>query len=475
MKIRSLLLGSVAAAGLSTGAYAADLGVLTSLDVCDALGLSGLTISSDTNCLQITGEVKYEFRWGNFRHDRQIGQVPGGPGGGILGDGVINVFSELDDNPTHYDWYSKVEAWLKFVATADSDMGPAKAVIKIKEVDEQRYTDVFERDPHDDTGGVILDEAYVAIGDSTVIMVGKKGSIANFGDSEPFNFLQLFGYTEVDNGVLFDNNDDLRITGGHVIQITTDLGNGVSASLGLENIEGDGDMPLAAEEAGTLVGVLAYAGDGVTAHLTAFAGGILDGTVEMFGIHAGATGEFDIFKIRAAVGYVHNDNRWDAPGQDVDQYNALHAMLTASATFDIFTIAASGEYSHFEDVDAGTNEDGFGFGASIGAAVTDGISVNLGGRWFSTNFDNGAAPDSDGDIAQVALQVIAELTETIKVTGEVGAYFSEEFIDNDDDAVAYGALELAWAPGGGFTSSIKGEANTAHGYRVTFKAAKSFE
>ena len=59
MNIRNLLLGSVAAAGLSTGAYAADLGVLTSLDVCDALGLSGLTISSDTNCLQITGEVKY--------------------------------------------------------------------------------------------------------------------------------------------------------------------------------------------------------------------------------------------------------------------------------------------------------------------------------------------------------------------------------------------------------------------------------
>ena len=66
MKIRSLLLGSVAAAGLSTGAFAADLGVLTSLDVCDALGLSGLTISSDTNCLQITGEVKYKFTWGDF-------------------------------------------------------------------------------------------------------------------------------------------------------------------------------------------------------------------------------------------------------------------------------------------------------------------------------------------------------------------------------------------------------------------------
>jgi len=61
MKIRSLVLGSVAAAGLSTAGYAADLGVLTSLDVCDALGLSGLTISSDTNCLQISGSVDYRL------------------------------------------------------------------------------------------------------------------------------------------------------------------------------------------------------------------------------------------------------------------------------------------------------------------------------------------------------------------------------------------------------------------------------
>src|SRR5450432_4579116 len=71
MKLRSLLLGSIAMAGMSglaTGAYAADLakGVLTSLDVCDSLGLAGLSISSDTNCLQISGEVSYMFDWGDY-------------------------------------------------------------------------------------------------------------------------------------------------------------------------------------------------------------------------------------------------------------------------------------------------------------------------------------------------------------------------------------------------------------------------
>jgi hypothetical protein len=85
MKIRSLLLGSVAAAGLSTGAFAADLGVLTSLDVCDALGLSGLTISSDTNCLQITGEVKYNFNWGDYSWDDMDIETPADGGISFIG------------------------------------------------------------------------------------------------------------------------------------------------------------------------------------------------------------------------------------------------------------------------------------------------------------------------------------------------------------------------------------------------------
>src|SRR5688572_21701887 len=127
MKIRSLLLGSVAAAGLSTGgAFAADLGVLTSLDVCDALGLSGLTISSDTNCLQITGEVKYKFTWGDFvEEDVHVATPADGGLAWIGGNG-------------EQDWRSRFDAWIKFVATADSDFGPAKAVLKLKQVTDAR-------------------------------------------------------------------------------------------------------------------------------------------------------------------------------------------------------------------------------------------------------------------------------------------------------------------------------------------------
>lgn len=36
-------------------------------DVCDALGLSGLTISSDDNCLVITGSVEKDFNWDDYK------------------------------------------------------------------------------------------------------------------------------------------------------------------------------------------------------------------------------------------------------------------------------------------------------------------------------------------------------------------------------------------------------------------------
>src|SRR5215217_6933633 len=126
MKLKSLILGSVAAAGLSTAGFAADLGVLTSLDVCDELGLSGLTISSDTNCLQISGEVAYTFSWGNYDGKEIIAATQ-------FGNRNIDVPSNLAPL-SDADWESKVESWLKFVGTASSDFGPASATIKLKDL-----------------------------------------------------------------------------------------------------------------------------------------------------------------------------------------------------------------------------------------------------------------------------------------------------------------------------------------------------
>jgi Porin subfamily. len=437
MKLKSLILGSVAAAGLSTAGYAADLGVLTSLDVCDALGLSGLTISSDTNCLQISGGVEYLFEWGDYRGNWPVA------GGGIMG--VRNVMDNDGVAPAELDWESQITAWLKFVGTADSDFGPASVVLKIRDIEEIRVQNEAVIATDDDTGGLQFQEMYVSVGDSTVLLAGRKGSVANFGDDEPFNFTGLFGSSWADSGVKWDILDGNLDVGGHVIQVVSDLGNGITAKAGLENLN-DG-LPV---HAGTLVGVLEYAGDGITAHVTGLVGGILDGTVDNWALHAGFTGTFDNFKVRGAVAAQHNVAL---------AATAWHAALTGQATFDIFTLALSGEALG----QTGLNTD-FGFGASIGATVTDGVTFNLGGRYFDDN--NGG---SDG--YQIAAQLVAAVTETVKLTGEVGVNGNITAATTD----FYGAAELAWAPGGGFTSSIKGEAHQNGAYKVTFKAAKTFE
>ena len=471
MKLKSLILGSIAAAGLSTAGYAADLGVLTSLDVCDSLGISGLTISSDTNCLQISGGVKYEFYWGDYKDEPIIGTVGLTDSilGGGLGSGNINIIGagsgpyNADSGLGDLDWRSKTQAWLKFVGSADSDFGTAKAVLTLEYND--RY-DVINEGPtiaHGDNpdrnASKMIKEAYVAVGDSTVLMAGKKSTIGNFGDSQPFNFLRTFGYNEVDNGVLLEGDEDGF--GGHVIQIVSDLGNGVSVGAALENLEGTaiGGGLTKTQSAGTLVGVVSYAGESLTAHLTGFAGGILDGTTDFYGLHAGATGTFEQFKVRAALGYLQNE---------VIDDSKLHALISAEAGFDMFTVALSAEYT-----DA-YGKEGYGLGGSVGFAVTDGIKINLGSRWFHADAFGGVA---ERDTVQVAAQLVAAVTETIEVTGEIGGYFGDgvETSSLNVDSVGYGALGLKWAPGGGFTSSLKGEATTESAYKVSFTAEKTFD
>lgn len=443
MKVRNLLLGSLAVAGLSTtGAYAADLGVLTSLDVCDSLGLSGLTISSDTNCLQITGEVKYKFTWGDYR-------VPAPAIGLVNTETLAGTVEFIGGNDTN-DWQSRFDAWIKFVATADSDFGPAKAVLKLKEVDHYRVDDESPIGAGDtlgvgssDTGGVVLDEAYVSIGDSTVIMAGKKGSIMNKGDDEPLTWLNLYNAENVDNGVSWGGVVDLP-DGGHVIQVTSDLGNGVSVSGGLEGLNADQSDD---GKGGTAVGVIAYKGDGLSAHATFAAGGVLDGEVEDWGVHAGFTGTFDTFKVVLAGAFGSDDS-------GTDYWNVL---ASASATFDMFTLAGAVEAASQDGVG-----DEWGAAGSVTFAVSEGVTLNVGGRYYDA---------ADGDESfQVAASVAAEVTETITLTGEVG------YADDDWSDVFYGSAKLAWAPGGdSFTSSVKGTVTSDDGYKIESEFKKTFQ
>lgn len=447
MKLKSLILGSVAVAGLTAGAQAADLGVLASFDVCEELGMTGLTLSSDTNCLKISGSTDSEFHWGDYQ-------------GTEWTVGAIN-FNRGDNDDIHdnngaanseLDWETSIDAWLQFEAGAASDFGTAKAVLKFDYDNDTTVENEVLTEASTDT--LRLQDAYVQVGDQTVLMVGQKNSIFKNGDDVPLNFLGLFLSQGVDTGVdtpITDAKDgDPRFN----IQVVSDLGDGWSVGLGLENLDGSEvqNNPILATDAnddGNLVGYVAYGANGISAHVSMVAGGFLDGTIEDFGFHAGITATVDQFKFVAAVA-----------GDDNGYWNAL---ASGSATFDMFTIALSGEYAN-----NAANVSGLGFGGSIGAAVTDTVSINLGARYFD---DNTAVGNTE--TWQAAIQVVAAVTETVKLTGEVGFYSTTVVVAEPD--VFYGKAEAAWAPGGGFTASVAGEVNSIGAYKLTTKAAKSFQ
>ena len=423
MKIRSLLLGSVAVAGLSTAGYAADLGVVTSLDVCDQLGLSGLTISSDDNCLVITGGVSFEYDWGDYRttpllqsttYARDGNKITyNAPGGGL--DSNVNV-----------------NAWLSFVATADSDFGPAKATIKLLT---NNTADSVAPATKNAIGGLKVSQAFVQIGDTTQLIAGfRNGSIFNSGDDVPLNYLGLFNSSDVNTGVWF-SKAGTNATGGDVIQVVSNLGNGISVGAGAENLFGSvNGVGLATNP--TLVGVIAYAGDGVTAHLSTDYG---TGT-GLWNVHAGFTGAWDPIKVVGAVA--------------ADSTGWWNALGSVSATFDMFTLAASGE---------ATSAGEWGVGGSASATVSDGVTINLGGRYFK-----GVAP---GYAQQVEAGISAAVTDTITLTAAAGA----ESGDALPGGFIYGKAGVAWAPGGCFTASSSAMVSSTGAYELTFKAAKTIK
>lgn len=468
MKLKSLLLGSVAAAGLTTGAFAADLGkAVTSLDVCDLLGISGLTISSDSNCLQISGSVKYEGNWGDYA-DGVAAFGPYNYGGGnhtINAPGNGAVAGTADNQ----DWYSKVEWWLQFSGTASSDFGPAKAVIKL--YNKEEFTTKNEvQTGATNASAANIKEAYVSVGDTTTLVAGRRDtSTFNDGDDTSFNsFLALFHEGDaVDAGVnVLSGRLPLK---GHVIQLYHSLGNGVTIQGGLENLDGANGIGAgtvagagaADGMAGTAVGTINYVGDGLTGHVSVAAGGILDGVVEDWKVHSGFTATMTNFSLRAA-------GAGGSSTVNAVTTNEWNGLLTGQASLDMFTLSASVEGGS-KTVGAAPTTNQLGFGGQASAKVTDTVSINAGFRWFDPNT---ATANNEG--WEAAIQVVAALTETLTATGTVGYIATGSAALNPSQGVGYGAMELAWNPGGQFTSSIKGEMNALGAYKATFKASKSF-
>lgn len=329
MKLKSLLVGSVAAVGLSAGtAMAADANMSIddfSLDFCDSKMMTGITISStgsNQNCMLISGDVTYTFEWNlsgtDDGTDAQLAEDTDDDGD------LDNALSTLGDP---FVQKSLAEWNLDFDVRGDSDFGTTRAFISLTgshggEADFDVTTEAplpggpayYLWDESDDT--VTFDEAWVSFGDTTVLAAGLKGSVAKFSD---------LGGIDMED---IDGDDLTMYTGGHVIQLTHDFGNGLSVSKGLENIDGAGAAPGTAGG----VGVVAYDnGDGFSGHLTVLWHGWDTFAFEYDGFNAAVSFSIDQFAIDlAAAGNDDGDYIW--AGQVAATFDAFD--LTIGAVYD---------------------------------------------------------------------------------------------------------------------------------------------
>lgn len=418
---RSTCAISVVAIGLGLGgaAAAADLGVLTALDVCDTMGIKGLTLSSSDNCLKISGEAKYSFKWGdNSETYRPVGAHRYSNGENVyLGNGLS-------------DWESIASFLLNFEATASSDVGPAKGYIVLKGTNEREFRNLVQTT---DTNEVIVDKAYVTIGDKTMLMVGKKDTIAETGNDTSFTFQALFqqgrasgvGYNASATGTDID-------AGGHVIQIKSDLGNGITVGAALEDLN----------EFGTLIGVVSYKSDMLDGHVTLLADEVLKGSVKDWAVHAGFTAKLDNFRVRGAFA-ANNDGWWNVLG-------------TADAKLDIYTLAIGAE---------ATSEEEFGIAGSVTADFNP-VKINLGSRAFWEH--------NDVLTVDTAIQAEFKVAEAITLTAGAGYIYESDEVDG----ITYGTAKLAWKPSGGYESELSGRVNSKPGrdlgYQLQYTATKKF-
>lgn len=419
MKLPLILL---ATATMALPASAADLGVLTALDVCDTLGLTGLAVSSESTCLQVSGEFYYEFHWGDYK-----GDLP------VLGSGYSGTIDWTDDDGAATDWDSWIDAYLKAVGTAPTDIGPAKAVIQIYHYD---YAEAQNGILVPDVATTI-DQAYVSIGDTTVLTAGLVDtSIFNEDDDTAFGWLPSFISDETD-GVAFDGGTGTYGYEGHVIQLLSNLGNGFSAGIALEDIEVDGSV----------IGVVSYAGDQVTAHLSVLAGQVLDGTFDDLAMHAGVTATFDAFKLRGALA-ANNSGWWNA-------------LASAEATLDMFTLAAT--------VDA-TSARELGLVGSAEAKLNEQFTVKLAARYLDADT---TVIDDEG--AEVRGRIEYALAESLTLGAEVGHLWTGAAAPSGVQGITDGLLELTWTPGADFEATTAVSANSIGAYKFTFAASRTYQ
>lgn len=382
MKIKTLILSTVAAAGLSTGAMAADLGtVITSLDICDAQGASGLTISGTNNCLVISGSVSYSLTYGELGTD--------------TGDAVADAT---------LDWQSVVETSLTFAATSDTDVGAATASMTLGSTETRSESGLS------DTGSnVTVTSAFVNIGGSGAFLQVGSGTVpADVAGHESGDHLwTAAGPT----------------TGDHYIFTSFDLGNSVAASLSLEGAVG----PAASAVDGTVVGTLAYDAAGFSAFVTGAAGGLFAATAITWAAEAGVAYSDDMYSA-ALAGFYDSSTAWGAAASLGWAYDIWTLGLDAGVSAD-----AAAVLSYNVDGSASVAvSDTVVFSAGAGYHVVGAVSTVVADAGVAVALTDTLAAGLVADVAYnltaatVAYGVGAELVWTpgSGVEGTVGAEYA---------------------------------------------------
>jgi hypothetical protein len=388
MKIKSLLLGTAVAMGLTTGAAlaadAADLGVLSSLNVCDEQGVSGLILASETNCLKISGEVSFSLE-------------------------TEFDFDDMDFDDGGYAAEAAFE--ITFDAVNGTDFGPAHAIITI----EGSY------EYNDDDDAVYFSEAYVSIGDQTVIAAGLKDSISDDLTSE--------GLTEIFSNETSGLGADGMEVGGVGLSLVHQLGDGFSIGGALEALTDEGDGR-------TFVGI-------VTMEQDMFSGHVAFGYNDVFElgdpdpdweVDSGIGVEVDMFEFIAGIWF--------------DENFSFEAVLSAAVELDMVTLA--GELFVAEDSPEYDGQDGFIWTGSAAFEVNDEVEVAIAGVWSPTIAGDPGDSDEPGDEPHGEFGLLGEVTYAPSETWEFVAHGEAWFDTYGAGADPYleGSIETTWNPDG---------------------------
>jgi hypothetical protein len=221
MNIKSLLIGSAAAFVAVSGARAADAVVVAEPEpaeyvrICDVYGAGYYYIPGTETCLKVGGYIRIDFRGGNQGFEDVLDKE----------DALAGITTNFNDT---YNTFARAQISLD--ARSETEFGTLRSYIAVNvEKNKRRITRAADGTvgPFDDwtssSNTAYIDHAYISLGGLTV----------GYSDSMFESLTGSAGNVMADDIVNYTPGKSTRIA------YTFDAGNGFSATLGVEELDGD--------------------------------------------------------------------------------------------------------------------------------------------------------------------------------------------------------------------------------------------